>query len=340
MGIKSPKDIRDGFLRRLLKRNTRHSVISSGFLSVLSEALYNLFGATSRSEKLIAYLKASKEPKVFIIDEFISARTLDVKALKNLGAVLYLSQDIAYTRYGFADNVVAEKLMYKLESDVVREASSVICCSERDRLKYLEMGAKKVIVYPNIYPMPSFQPIAKDQTPSLTLVLKAYWGPVAIKSLNQIMAALSHLEVDQVKLNLVGLNPQFVPKNIQLQYCAYIPSKQEFLKTLSQSWIGINVGVHRGGTNERKYEYALSGLVVFSDYFGVRGDLLPYEYTYLDSDDLAAKLKQIIELGPKKIADMGNENRKQALLLAEKYQALIKEELAQFKRFFSFSSCL
>ena len=53
------------------------------------------------------------------------------------------------------------------------------------------------------------------------------------------------------------------------------------------------MGIHLGGTNERKYDYAMAGLVVFSDNLGVRGDLLPHEYTYVDSYDLAAKLEQL-----------------------------------------------
>jgi hypothetical protein len=73
-----------------------------------------------------------------------------------------------------------------------------------------------------------------------------------------------------------------------------------------------------GGANERKYDYAMAGLVFFSDTLGVRGDLLPHEYTYVDSYDLAAKLEQLLEFGKEMIVEMGKQNRKQALSLAEK----------------------
>jgi hypothetical protein len=91
----------------------------------------------------------------------------------------------------------------------------------------------------------------------------------------------------------------------------------DYFAILSKSWIGINIGIHLGGTNERKYDYAMAGLVVFSDNFGSRGDLLPHEYVYVDRYDLTAKLEQIIEYGKELITEMGLKNRKQAMYLAE-----------------------
>lgn len=109
------------------------------------------------------------------------------------------------------------------------------------------------------------------------------------------------------------MEPQRVPRNIKLEHYEYIPDKLDYMRILSKSWIGINIGIHKGGSNERKYDYAMAGLVVFSDILGCRGDMLPHEYTYLDDNDLAAKLEQLIELGQKKIIEMGMENRKQAI---------------------------
>ena len=56
----------------------------------------------------------------------------------------------------------------------------------------------------------------------------------------------------------------------------------------------------------------------FSDVLGCRGDLLAHEYSYIDYNDLAIKLDQLLELGQKEIIEMGLENRKQAISLAEK----------------------
>jgi len=64
-------------------------------------------------------------------------------------------------------------------------------------------------------------------------------------------------------------------------------------------------------------------LVVFSDNFGARGDLLPHEYTYVDTHDLTAKLAQFLKFGYKKITKFGAENRKYSLLIANNK----KEEL-------------
>ena len=97
---------------------------------------------------------------------------------------------------------------------------------------------------------------------------------------------------------------------IDLQHYCYIPSKKDFFKILSRAWIGINLGIHKGGTNQRKYDYSLAGLVVLSDTIGSRGDVVPHEYTFVDSHDLAAKLEQLITFGRAKIKCMGNENRK------------------------------
>ena len=77
------------------------------------------------------------------------------------------------------------------------------------------------------------------------------------------------------------------------------------------------------GSNERKYDYAMAGLIVFSDTMGARGDLLPYEYTYVDSQDLAAKLEQLLQLGKDRIVEMGDQNRDQALSLAEKQHGIL-----------------
>jgi hypothetical protein len=207
--------------------------------------------------------------------------------------------------------------MYKLEQDAIALADVVITCSEKDRLKYVEMGARKVISYPNIYPTKEFEPCNKDQAPSISIVLPRHWGHKAGKSLEQVFKALSCVD-RRIRVYMIGIEPQQAPRNIELQYYECIPSKLDYLKTLSKSWIGINIGIHMGGTNQRKYDYAMAGLVVFSDNFGARGDLLPYEYTYVDRHDLAAKLEQFLKLGKKKIAEMGIQNRKQALSLAEK----------------------
>ncbi len=263
------------------------------------------------------FLRRMKSSKIFLIDEFSSINTMNLNELKALGIIIYVSQDVAYNRYGFGDNLITKELMYKLERQAIAQVDVVIACSERDRLKYVEMGAKKAIYYPNIYPIKEFEPSAKDQLPSISIVSRGYWDLKAERSLEEIFKALSYSS-RIIKVNVIGITPKKVPKNIRLKHYEFIPSKLDYLKILSESWIGINVGFHLAGTNERKYDYAMSRLVVFSDAMGARGDLLPHEYTYVDSQDLAAKLEQLLQFGKEKIVEMGDQNRDQALFLAEK----------------------
>lgn len=322
MMLQSPKDMRDGLLRRLFHGRKEHVLINEGFLSVLSKALYQYFARSARTDGLTRFLRRLNSPKIFLIDEFWSLNSVNLKELKDLGLIIYVSQDLAHNRFGFEDNFIAKKLMYKLEHEAIALADLVIACSEMERLKYVEMGAKKAIFYPNIYPITEFEPCDKDQTPSISIALPEHWGPRARRSLEEIFKALSRVN-RKIKVYMIGIEPKKVPRNIELQYYKRISNKLDYLKTLSKSWIGINIGIHKGGTNERKYDYAMARTVVLSDNLGARGDLLPYEYTYVDSHDLSAKSKRLLDFGKEKITEMGIQNRKEAISLAEKQRDIL-----------------
>jgi hypothetical protein len=322
MPLKSPRNLRDGMIRRLSIKQRPYVLVTNGFLSVLSQVLHYYFATSSHTDGLIHFLRRMKSPKIFLIDEFLSINTINLNELKKLGSIIYVSQDVAYNRYGFRDNLITRQLMYKLERAAIAQMDVVIACSERDRLKYIEMGAKKAVYYPNIYPIKEFEPSVKDQLPSISIVSRGHWDLKAERSLEEIFKALSYSS-RTIKVNVIGIKPKKVPKNIRLQHYEFIPSKLDYLKILSASWIGINIGFHMAGTNERKYDYSMSGLVVFSDTMGARGDLLPHEYTYVDSQDLAAKLEQLLQFGKEKILQMGDQNRQQALSLAEKQREIL-----------------
>jgi hypothetical protein len=322
MILKNPRDLHDGILRRLFNRRRPHVLINEGFVSILSQVLYCYFATSGRTDGLIRFLKRLESPKIFLIDEFWSINTVNLKKLKNLGSIIYVSQDVAYNRYGFQDNLITKELMYKLERVAIALADVIIACSERDRLKYMELGAKKAVFYPNIYPLEEFEPDAKDQSPSISIVSRGHWGSKADRSLEEIFKAISS-SFRTIKVYVIGIEPKKVPKNINLQHYEFIQSKLDYLHVLSKSWIGINIGFHMAGSNERKYDYAMAGLVVFSDNLGARGDLLPHEYAYVDSNDLAAKLEQLLQFGKETIVEMGVQNRKQALFLAEKQREIL-----------------
>ena len=290
-------------------------------LTILSHALYQYFARAGRTKHLISFLSQIDKPKVFIVDEFFSINSVRIEKLKDLGQIIYVSSDLASDFYG--DNYAASKLMYKLEKQVITLPNLVLACSERDKLKYIQMGAKKTVFYPNIYPT-DFELSKKDATPSVAVVLRGHWGPTSERSLEKALAALASTGL-LIKVYLIGVKPKRITKNILLTHYGYIPSRKEYLETLSKAWIGINLGIHAGGTNQRKYDYAMAGLVVFSDSFGARGDLLPNEYTYVDDVDLEAKLNQFLNIAKERIVEMGQQNRNQALSLAkEKRDELIK----------------
>jgi hypothetical protein len=328
MFIKSPKDLRNGLIFRLFSFKRKNVLTGHGFLSTLSSILYLRFGTSAESSSLMDCLKLEHSPKIFVIDEFVSLNCLNIKKLKALGSIIYVSQDIAFKRFGFADNVVTRDLMFRLERDALNSFSLVIACSEMERLKYLEMGASNAVFYPNIYPISGFKTLEKDALPSVSIVLKGHWGPKAEKSLQDVFSALANIN-RQIKVYMIGINPENVPNNVILDYTSFIPSKLDYLELLSKSWIGLNIGVHEAGTNERKYDYAAAGLVVISDSLGARGDLLTHEYTYIDRYDLSAKIGQLIGFGKERLAQMGTENRRIAIDIAENARVKLLNSLKE-----------
>ena len=326
--LRSPADFRDALSRRFSLTQYKTVLTGDGFLSTLRRTLYLRFGTSARVSTLMAFLRHLNSPRVFVVDEFFSLNCLDLKKLKLLGSIIYVSQDIAYNRYDFAGNFISKELMFRLERDALVNFDLVVACNEREKLTYLEMGAKNAIFYPNIYPTKEFEPSEKDEMPSISIVLRDHWGSRSEQCLNTIFNALGSLD-SQLIVHLMGARAPRVPKNITIKYHEFMPSKLDYLKVLSKSWIGINAGIHMAGTNERKYDYAEAGTVVFSDTLGVRGDLLLHEYTYVDSNDLTAKIGQLLELGKANLFEMGNGNRRYVLALAEKERQKLSGTLAR-----------
>jgi hypothetical protein len=324
--LKSPKDIRNGLMVRLSIRKPERVLTGAGFFSMLSRTLYLRFGTSARDKRIMHFLRMDHSPKVFLVDEFLSLHCLDLKKLRFIGPIIYISQDIAYNRFGFGDNLITRKLMFQLEQHGLTYFDLVVACSEMERLKYLEMGARKAIFYPNMYPTKEFEPCDKDESASIGIVLREHWGHKAAQSLETIFKALACLD-KKVKVYMIGIRPKEVPKNVELEHMKFIQSKLDYLKKLGKTWIGINVGIHMAGTNERKYDYAEAGMVVISDKLGSRGDLLPYEYTYVDDHDLAAKIKQLLQFGKVRLTEMGETNRRFVILRAEKEQKRLLENI-------------
>jgi hypothetical protein len=315
MILKSPRGLHDGIIRRLFHRGKTETLVNEGFFSIISDVLYHYFANSSRSSRILSALKEDNLQKIFLVDEFLSINTVKLKKIRQLGPIIYLSQDLAHQRYGYYDNLIAKNLMYRFEKDAIAITDLVIACSERDRIKYIEMGAREAVFYPNIYPIAEFEPGDKDMTPSISIVLREHWGMTASRALEEIFDALSQIQM-KLKVYMIGIAPKQISRNIELEYCEFISNKVDYLQILSKSWVGTNIGMHLAGSNERKYDYAMANLVVFSDKLGARGDFLPHEYTYVDSNDLTAKLQQLLQLRKEKIFEMGMENRAVAKSLA------------------------
>jgi hypothetical protein len=326
MALKSPKDLRDGMIRRISRKKGQQKLFTGGLLSSLSLTLQNSFGTPARSNNLVNALKRVEGKKIFLIDEFSSINIAKLEKIRKIGKVVYVSQDIAHNRYDY-ENLISKNLIRRLEKKIVMQCDLVIACSARDKLAYKEMGAKRVLYYPNIYPIAHFKPLEKDETPSICVVLREYWGERLDGLLQEIITGLSLVNT-KLAVTFIGKKPDYTPKNVDMIYHKLIASKLHFLETVSKSWICINVGIHLGGSNERKYDFSMAGSVVVSDRLGVRGDLLPCEYVYVDSHDLAAKLNELIKLGKDRLAEMGLENRKRALELADTQKASVGSALA------------
>jgi hypothetical protein len=314
--LKSPKNLRDGLMARLSIKKRKNVLYDEGFLSTLSRLIYLRFGTAFNYESFLTFLRKYTSPKVFIIDEFVSLHSINLKELKKMGPLIYISQDVAYNRFGFNDNLITRHMAFNLERDFIKLFDLVVACSQMEQLKYIEMGATNTAFYPNLYPIKDFEPSAKTEVPSVCIVLRNHWGPIAEKFLNDILYALSLIKTEFL-VYVIGTKPELTPKNLRIIYTDYLPSKIEYLKLLSKSWVAINVGIHMAGTNERKYDYASAGLVVLSDQIGARGDLLPHEYTYTDIHDLAAKISQLLQIGKTRLSDMGAENRTFTLFMAD-----------------------
>lgn len=59
----------------------------------------------------------------------------------------------------------------------------------------------------------------------------------------------------------------------------------------------------------------------------MRGDLLPNEYVHVDYQDLASKIRQLLEQNTKSIFKMGLENKKWVISLAKKQEEKILETI-------------
>ena len=79
MLVKSPKNMRDGLIKRLLRTKSSNFLLVEGFLSTLSQALGEYFEKPARTNVLMNFLRKLDLPKIFLIDEYVSVRIVNLK---------------------------------------------------------------------------------------------------------------------------------------------------------------------------------------------------------------------------------------------------------------------
>ena len=78
MMLKSPKDLHDGIIRRVLRRKAPYLIRTGGFLSVLSQAIYQYFGRSARAGVFISLLKKLSSPKLILISRAINYHSIHI----------------------------------------------------------------------------------------------------------------------------------------------------------------------------------------------------------------------------------------------------------------------
>lgn len=229
----------------------------------------------------------------------------------------------------------------KLEKKIIKFSDLIITSSSRDLELYKKLygikDERNIISFANVFPpvdpqysivrLVELLSIEKEKIPTIVLNIGAKVSEKHILTyLEEVSEAINDLEGIKILVigeNLVRYLRRFEWGNNEIEYMPYIPSRLEFIRQLSRAHIGINYAYKLMGTNVKRFDFALAGLVIISRHPGSRGELLPYEYVYVDAMDLKVKLRKLIECDLKK---MGEENKTEAIKLAiESYENLRKE---------------
>jgi len=223
--------------------------------------------------------------------------------------VIYISHDFLSDKYsGFW-----LKRLLNAEHNILQHVDLLISASMRDEIKYRELYgiSNKIVTFPNIYPLPNHMEFAsnirKQNTPTIVVVA----GKALAKNPEYVRLIRKLYELsDTVKFNIiyVGKHPPHIAKPGLIEYYDYIPSRADYLETLGKGHIGLNYALFRGGSNVKKYDYSLSGLVILSNSLGVKGEWLPHEYVFMDEYDFVVKLGKLIELGVAELCKLGRLN--------------------------------
>lgn len=221
----------------------------------------------------------------------ITLYTSIVKGFPKEHKLIYLSHDALEDKYhGFWLRILKDR-----EKEVIKHASLILVSSIRDKFKFIDKYKnidEKIIVFPNIYP-PKYDDLSDvEKYDVMTIVIVGNWLLASDKYFTKLLHKLYEFTKNKFKLIYINKHPK-IPMPKHVEYYQYIKNRKEYLKTLAKAHIGINYALQSGGSNVKKYDYALAGLTIMSGGTGFRGEYLPGEITFLDYHDLIGKLSMI-----------------------------------------------
>jgi len=286
-----------------------------------------------RCEKFLRRVLRNKEKYLLVIDSirgYMSIKQIFDELADNSLAVLYLS-------HNYEPEFVGSKILWsyieKVERNVIRSSDLVLAASLRDskvfKCKY-GVDEQRMVVLPNIYPVEGLK-ISKTNSPSVTLVLPDNWGVKAIT--NAIDYISMSIRMSEKVKNVIiiggiagGISRQKEWGGSVVETYGFIKSRRKFLEVIGRGHIGLNFAFKSAGTNVKKYDYAITEQVVLSNILGAKGDLLPYEYTFMDEYDLASKIDQVFD---EDYLRMGEQNASFAHKLYRTAKEKIKKKLLE-----------
>ena len=294
---------------------------------ITAASFYVQVNGTKLLEELRKYRK-----NVVVIDSlggYLSIRHIFDKLVKHSMAILYLSHNFEPE---FTSLKIFRERIKKIEKEIMNKADVIFAASMRDSRIFEHkygISCRKIVVFPNIFPLEGLK-LSKEKMRSVSLVVSGKWNRKYVEKMLEKLhrSILICQSVD--KIIFVGpILSKFSRRKkwpCMVEAYDFIESRREFLETIGKAHVGLNFSFRLGGTNVRKYDYALTEQVVLSDMLGARGDLLPHEYAFVDEYDLASKIDQIFD---RDYLKMGEENALFAHKLYKKAKEKIKAKLLE-----------
>ena len=281
-------------------------------------------------------------PSLAVFDHLSSFAYLGWKGHRGRAAkVVYLSHDYEpeFVRERYLAALIRKRIDFAL-----KETDLLVASSERDRLSYLSHGTidrERVLVYPNIFPPSSDWRSApyfdRSSAPFTLAMVETAWlgGQGSREDADLVRSALGLLP-PRARVRILAFGESLaadlsrgLPGSAEVRRMGRVPERGEFLTALSAAHAGVNVAHWSGGTNVKKYDYALAGLMVLSNPEGARGGLIPHERVFTDGADLAAKILELMDLGSGRVVRMGRENAEAANAVAREASATLSRRAGE-----------